>query len=268
MSNMNGNKKLTQKNYYRILGINTVRELPQIEVTDELIQKKYEQLKQVLVNQLEKIKNDSGNESSIKNIELSLQLVEEAYKMLNTEDKRKKYEEPYIKLYGDIMKLAKIIEDEGGNPNKKLETRTKNLSNRAAEVRKNSQYLEYTTEFEDDRIRIAGIEEINFWNGNLYKDSINSYTIFFKEGEEEKPSGYDFYSKIKKIKMEDKEYKIAVLQAIKEGMKSKEKYIGIIESDKDGTYHIESDDGQKYAVIEREKQKENERREKSQRCER
>ena len=66
--------------------------------------------------------------------------------MLNTKEKRNKYEEYYKKEYENILKLRELIEKEGGNADKRLERKTKNFSNRAAEVKKNPQYLEYKTE--------------------------------------------------------------------------------------------------------------------------
>lgn len=252
-----------QVNYYTILGITRMKYLQKDIITDEFIKEKYETLKKSLESQLKSLKEKSEKEQNIKNIMKSLKLLEEAYNMLNTSEKRQKYDESLKKGYWNIYKIGQIIEQEGGNPNKKLNTKIKNLSNRAADVRNNKNYLEYTPEYEDDKLEILGLEEINFLNGNQFKDNINSYTIFFKDENGNKiPSGYDFYTKITKIYMSSKEYRIALYQAIKEGMKTKQKYIGVIEKSSDGNYHILADDGQKYASMEREIQKENKRNKK------
>ncbi len=257
---MEKNQMKKNENYYAILGIHAIGEIQKEEITDNLIEQKYQRLKQILEKQLERLRNIPGKELGIKHTQESLMLIEKAYNMLNTKEKREKYEEYYKKEYENILKLRELIEKEGGNADKRLERKTKNFSNRAAEVKKNPQYLEYTTEYEDSDTRIVGLEEINFLNGNLYKDSLKSYTIFFKEGEKESPSGYEFYSKIVEIKMSDPEYRNAVYKSIREGIKANRKYIGVIEKDKNNTYYIAEDDGQKYAVKEREIQKENERR--------
>ena len=101
---MEKNQMKKNENYYAILGIHAIGEIQKEEITDNLIEQKYQRLKQILEKQLERLRNIPGKELGIKHTQESLMLIEKAYNMLNTKEKREKYEEYYKKEYENILK--------------------------------------------------------------------------------------------------------------------------------------------------------------------
>ena len=132
-----------------------------------------------------------------------------------------------------------------------------NAFSRAADVKENDDYLQYTPEYEDEKITLLGLADIQFMNGNQYKDSLKEYTILLKEKQSPILLGYDFYSKIDIDEMYSKEYRIALYKSISQAMEKKTKYIGTIEHDKEQKYITIIDGGQEDAAKEHQLQLEN-----------
>lgn len=245
---------MSEVNQYRMLSIRTRGFLPIEEVTDEIIAQKYKEMKAKLD---EMLGNAMLSQKEIDKIEESLRLINEAFKTLETEEKRKKYEEPYHKENALRMTIESLIKEEGGNPLEEIKSHKMNVFSRAADVKENADYLQYTPEYEDEKISLLGLADIQFMNGNQYKDSLKEYTILLKEKQSPILLGYDFYSKIDIEEMYNKEYRIALYKSISKAMEKKTKYIGTIEQDKEQNYITIIDGGQEDAATEHQLQLEN-----------
>lgn len=247
-------------NYYLLMGIQTRNGLPTEEIDDEIVRRKYEKVYQANKQVLNRLQEQGNNPASIQKAKEFLQQLKEAYLQIATEKAREEYELPYLKERVVKTQIGRLIEKTGGNPLGNIEIKERNKGNRAAEVRKESNYLEYTPEYEDEQVKLLGIEKIKFLNGNEYEDSIQSYTIFIKEKEDNLSLGYDFYSAIDLNQMPKQVYRIALYQAIRKGMIEKQNYIGTIEKDSNGQYFELRDNGGQDAANRREFQKYEERR--------
>lgn len=245
---------MSEVNQYRMLSIRTRGFLPIEEVTDEIIAQKYKEMKAKLD---EMLGNAMLSQKEIDKIEESLRLINEAFKTLETEEKRKKYEEPYHKENALRMTIESLIKEEGGNPLEEIKSNKMNAFSRAADVKEDDDYLQYTPEYEDEKISLLGLADIEFMNGNQYKDSLKEYTILLKEKQSPILLGYDFYSKIDIEEMYNKEYRIALYKSISKAMEKKAKYIGTIEHDKEQNYITVIDGGQEDAATEHQLQLEN-----------
>ena len=245
---------MSEVNQYRMLNIKTKGPLPVEEVTNEIVAQKYKEMKTKLD---EMLGNAMLSQKEIDKIEESLILIKEAFKTLETEEKRKKYEESYHKENALRMTIESLIKKEGGNPLEEIKSHKMNAFSRAADVKENDDYLQYTPEYEDKKITLLGLADIQFMNGNQYKDSLKEYTILLKEKQSPILLGYDFYSKIDIEEMCSKEYRIALYKSISKAMEKKTKYIGTIEHDKEQNYITIIDGGQEDAAKEHQLQLEN-----------
>ena len=246
-------------NCYLLLGIRTNGYLPKGEVTDKLVRDKYLEMKEVLENKLKEMQAKNANVLSIQKLQEFIKQLEEAYNKIATKELRQAYEFPYLKEKAIKTKIGKLINDNSGNTIQKIEQKNIMKKSRAADVKKDNKYLEYTLEYEDEEIILFGIEKINFVNGNEYEDSIKNYTLMLKERDEPKPLGYDFYSNIDSERMKEKDYRIAIYQGISTVISEKKKYMGSIIKEKSGSYFELRDGGQEDAAKEREVQKIKER---------
>lgn len=252
-------------NPYLILGYKTTKGgIPneQIEeVTDEAIKLRYEKVKQDINKMIESKKNSSNK--IIEQLNEWLNTLEMAYNDLCTEEKREKFNEPIIRRKQLKTMIGKLINKENGDL---LHTPTRteiNKENRAVDVRKNPNYLEYTPEYEDENVKLIGIEEILFNNGNMYRDSIKKYMLISKLEEEGLMQGFVSFYSGNINNLQDKEYRIALFQAINragEGYGQVKKYIGMILKKENGEFEERRDGGQIDAMIIREKQAEIERK--------
>ena len=254
-------------NAYRILGFKMSGDLPNEEVTNEIVMVKYLNLRKKLEELIEKRKYTKAE--SVARLQESLQELEEAYNNVETEEKRNAYNEPFLKEIQLKTMLGKLIASEGGEPLQKPQKREINKQNRAAYVRKNPNYVEYSPEYEDDNIKLLGIEEVSFENGNMYKDAVKKYMLIVKQKEQHlMEEVLSFYS-TNDIDLSDNDHRIALYQALKrvneESKDFEEKYIGTICKNEDGTFTEIRDGGQIDAMIQREHQKEAERKIKSSR---
>lgn len=245
---------MSEVNQYRMLSIRTKGFLPIEEVTDEIIAQKYKEMKAKLD---EMLGNAMLSQKEIDKIEESLRLINEAFKTLETEEKRKKYEEPYHKENALKMTIESLIKEEGGNPLEEIKSHKMNVFSKAANVKENADYLQYTPEYEDEKISLLGLADIQFMNGNQYKDTLKEYAILLKEKQSPTLLGYDFYSKIDIEEMEKKEYRIALYKSISKAMEKKAKYIGTIAQDQEQNYITILDGGQEDAAKEHQLQLEN-----------
>lgn len=245
---------MSEVNQYRMLNIKTKGFLPMEEVTDEIIAQKYKEMKAKLDQMLG---NAMLSQKEIDNIQKSLRAINEAFKRLETEEKREQYEAPYQEENTLKRTIKNLIKEEGGNQLEEIEQHKMNSFSRAADVKENKDYLQYTPEYEDERITLLGLADIQFMNGNQYKDTLKEYTILLKERQSPILLGYDFYSKINIQEMSNKEYRIALYKSIDKALEKKTKYIGTIEHDKNQNYITIIDGGQEDAAKEHQLQLEN-----------
>lgn len=78
--------KMSEINQYRMLNIRTRGFLPTEEVTDEIVAQKYKEMKTKLDKMLG---NAMLSQKEIDKIQESLKAINEAFKILETEEKRK-----------------------------------------------------------------------------------------------------------------------------------------------------------------------------------
>ena len=101
-------------NAYRILGFKMSGDLPNEEVTNEIVMVKYLNLRKKLEELIEKRKYTKAE--SVARLQESLQELEEAYNNVETEEKRNAYNEPFLKEIQLKTMLGKLIASEGGEP--------------------------------------------------------------------------------------------------------------------------------------------------------
>lgn len=251
---------MSEINQYRMLNIKTKGFLPIEEVTDEIIEQKYKEMKTKLDKMLG---NAMLSQKEIDNIQKSLRAINEAFKTLETEEKREKYEAPYQEENTLKMTIKNLIKEEGGNQLEEIEQHTMNSFSRAADVKENKDYLQYTPEYEDEKISLLGLVDIQFMNGNQYKDTLKEYTILSKEKQSPILLGYEFYSNINIEEMSNKEYRIALYKSIDKALEKKTKYIGTVEQNQEHNYITIIDGGQEDAAKKHQLQLENARRAKA-----
>ena len=169
---------MPEVNQYRMLGMRTRGFSPIGEVTDEIIRQNYIKMKTKLD---EMLGNAMLNQKEIDKIQESLKAINEAFKTLETEEKRKQYEAAYNKENALKMTIEKLIKEEGGNPLEEIKSHKMNVFSKAANVKENADYLQYTPEYEDEKISLLGLADIQFMNGNQYKDTLKEYAILLKE---------------------------------------------------------------------------------------
>ena len=251
-------------NPYLILGYKTIKGgLPNEEieeVSDEAIKTRYENIKANIMDEFEKGNNSGHKEEQLKKW---INTLETAYNELSTEEKREKHNEPLLRKKQLKTMMGKLISNEGGDVLRSPEKTEINKQNRAIDVRKNQNYLEYTPEYEDENVRIIGMEEILFNNGTMYNDSIKKYMLVNKEDEQHLMQGIVSFYSVNTLNLSDKEHRIALYQAIKKAGEENnhdEKYIGAILKKEDGKFEERRDGGQIDAMLVREKQKEIERK--------
>ena len=245
---------MSEINQYRMLNIRTRGFLPTEEVTDEIVAQKYKEMKTKLDKMLG---NAMLSQKEIDKIQESLKAINEAFKTIETEEKRKQYEASYQKENTLKRTIQNLIKEEGGNPLEEIESHKVSVFSRAADVKENKDYLQYTPEYEDEKISLLGLADIQFMNGNQYRDTIKEYTILLKEKQSPILLGYEFYSKINIEEMTNKEYRIALYKSINRAIEKKEKYIGTIEQDQVQNYIIILDRGQEDAAKEHQLQLKN-----------
>lgn len=246
---------MPEVNQYRMLNIKTKGFLPIEEVTDEIVLQKYKKMKTKLDKMLE---NAMLSQKEIDKIQESLNAINEAFKTLETEEKREQYEAPYQKENTLKRTIENLIREEGGNPLEEIESHKMSAFSRAADVKENKDYLQYTPEYEDERISLLGLADIQFMNGNQFVDTIKEYTILLKEKQSPILLGYEFYSKINVQEMSNKEYRIAIYKSIVKALEKKSKYIGVVAQDQENNYITIVDGGQEDAAKEHQLQKLNE----------
>ena len=244
----------TGVNQYRMLGIRTRGFLPIEEVTDEIVAQKYKEMKTKLDQMLG---NAMLSQKEINKIQESLRAINEAFTILETQEKRERYEALYQKENALKRTIEKLIKEEGGNPLEEIKSHKMNAFSRAADVKENNDYLQYTPEYEDEKITLLGLADIQFMNGNQYKDTLKEYTILLKEKQSPILLGYEFYSKINIEEMSNKEYRIALYKSIDKALEKKTKYIGTVEKNQEQNYITIIDGGQEDAAKEHQLQLEN-----------
>ena len=255
-------------NYYRILGIQAKGATPlhPEEITDAKILEQYKKMTNKIATLLQNVmltKNDNETpeekekkEKKIQILETSLGKLNEAFKTLETEEKREIYEEEYDNNLTSEIILRKLARQTGENI-EDIETTQINMSNRAAEVKEDKEHLPYTPLYLDDEIQILELAKINFLNGGYYKDELSQLMILLKKKDEYIPLGYDCYANIIVEKMQENEYKSAFYKAIRKAIKEKERYIGEIRKNQEEKYFIQIDGGQRDAAKEHQMQLEN-----------
>ena len=248
------NQYKQEYNPYLILGYKTTKGgLPNEEieeVTDEAIKTRYEKMKASIINMFE-----NGNDSEHKKEQLKewINTLETAYNELNTEEKREKHNEPILRKKQLKTMMGKLINNEGGDVLKSPEKTEINKQN----------YLEYTPEYEDENVRIIGMEEILFNNGTMYNDSIKKYMLISKEDEQHLMQGIVSFYSVNNLNLSDKGHRIALYQAIKKAGEENnhdEKYIGAILRKENGEFEERRDGGKIDAMRVREKKEEIERK--------
>lgn len=235
-------KSINSEHYYQDLGITNPE-----EVTDESVFKNYLNIRNSIVDTL------LVRSNNIAKVFESLDVINAAYNALKTKEDRKRYNESLIR---NVKKssLDILIEEEGGNVEETLDIKKINSLNRVPEVKKNSNYLQYTTEYEDGKIKLLGIAELYFMNGNQFKDHINKYTIWLKDENANSFLSHDFYSIINIIEMSDPEYRIAIYKAVKQAFELGESYIGTVGKNENDDYVVIVDGGQRDAAVKYEEQ--------------
>ena len=257
-------------NYYRMLKIDVKGDshTPLREVTDEEVLSKYQSIRDTIVSFLQdamlaKVNTPEEKERKEKNIENLkgfLDGVNEAFKALETEEKRKKYEEEYEKnLTGDIL-LRRLAKYQGKSLEKVEEKRT-NISSKATNVREDKSHIPYTPAYEGNEIQLLELAKINFFNGPNMQDELLEYILLFKKDNRLIPLGYDFYANNIVIeKLKEPMYRAVFCEAIKRAILKKERYIGEVSKDINQEYYIKIDDGRRSAANEHQLQLENARK--------
>lgn len=261
-------------NYYHILGIYTkgTTFIPIKELSDEEILKKYQEAKNriiALIQDAMLIEAKTDEEKERKNrkiykLQMSLQQVNDAFKEIETKEKREKFEEEYDKHITSEILLRRLARYQGQSL-ESLEEKRINISNRANDVREDKSHIPYTPLYKGSEIQLLELAKIKFLNGPNINDQLHRYMLLLKKDDGLMPLGYDFYTdNIIVEKLEDPEYRAVFCEAIKRAILKGERYIGEVNKDVNQKYFISIDDGRKSAVKEHQIQLENARKSKEQ----
>ncbi len=214
----------------------------------------------------EMLKQLGKDQKEKETINIYIGMYKTAYEELKTAAQRRIYIANILKQKAIYYELQGLIENNGGNIEEGLITKTIRQGNIAKDVMKqNNKTPEYDVAYEDEDITLCRKSTIVFKNGGQFKDDINEYFMLLKEKQGNMSTGYSFYGEIKLPEMQNKEYRIAVYKALAENILENKLYIGSIQSEYEDQkkYYIIKDAGQESAVEIYEKQKAEIRREKN-----
>ena len=239
---------MKKENKYYYLGISTNKGTPinKEKITDEYIENRYKNIKNELEKKHEKLLKKENSEKELLKLKRDFINLSDAYLTLRTKDGRDKYEHKSLQKEQIKNNIRELIKEEDKYADNEIIIRNFNKGNKATNIEKDDSYLEYTTEYEDDKILIWGMEKIKFVNGLDPKDILYKYNLNIKN-DNNLIKTKEFYSNIDKNLLNDSQYKISLYKALYRSIENEEDYIGIITPENEN-YVVKIDDGQKNAI--------------------
>ena len=161
------------------------------------------------------------------NFQMQIQKYAEAYEILRNEEKRKEYIRKNVAKKAIEYQLSTLIEQNGGDPSKKLKTYETNIGNNPINVRKKEKdIIPYEVRHKDEEISLSLKNAILFQN-NIVAEELEEYLLVMK-CEDNVDICCTIQGEIIFPELSNSEYRTALFQAILQNRKEGKSYFGSI----------------------------------------